>query len=470
MLGSAVLDKNQAEALRDAILPVLESLFSSLPPDAAQELFMSLSKAYPRPLEWVEAERLCKSSSVYQCSYVGPQPKSESVFPHLADLQNSGKHVKAGTGDDSEELDLRMRKLSSVVSESHVDFLGSLAKLIHAKGDKALLAFQLALLHIQARNCRSNDYDGKKVPSKYEGYGILARISYPVRERLLLKDADYVIAVRYLQRVWRFTLQPSRAIDYVAKLAPESGMCKEGCDFVLSLLDLLSEYADLKVAFGVLTQGTPEQLINGVSRLLTIQDHANNIEHLLLYLESVGTMYNIIRKDATVCQWLLPLQDLAKRIIDLLTSQEDLDHKQKYAYSSLNADLVAQVICDAGSDTVLHVASLLQQRAYSSLFPDQIMTLCAQFYGIPTSSVSKELLLQPPFPGFLVPMYKSKRSAARSVILGNPSDASRVDRSMKEFRSFTKQMGMDVEFTAFAREMADLCPYNVKRMIEKRYI
>ena len=440
---------------------MLVSLFSSLPPDAAQKLFMSLSKAYPRPLEWVEAERLRESSSVYRHIYEGPQLKTESVFPHLEDLKGSSKAVKAGIGVDSDEM--RWPKLGSVVSKYHVDFLWSLTKLVRAKGDKALLAFQLALLHCQAENCRSNEYGDIRAD-----FGTVTRICHRVIERILLDDTDRAIAVRHLQHVWRYTLKPRGAIEYAAKMAPESGTCRDVCHFVLTLIEILPERADLKVAFGVLAKGTPEQLIDGVSQLLVSKHHAKDVEHLCLYLESVGAMYDIVRTDTTASQWLHPLQDLATRIIDLLTSQEDPDHKQKSVYSSLKVNVVAQVICDAGPDTVFHIASLLQQRSPS--FPEQIMILCARFNEIPTSSVNKDFLLQPPFESFLEPVYESKKADARSAILVNPSDPPGVDRAVREFRSFTRQMGMHKEFTAFAREMAALCAYNVKRMIEKRYI
>ena len=460
MLGSGLLDQNQAEAIRNAILPVLVSLFSSLPPDAAQKLFESLSKAYPRPLEWVEAGRLHESSLMHQHSYGEPQPKSESVFPHLEDLEDSSKAVTARLSILVTAKEMRWLKLGSVVSESQVDFLGSLAKLVRAKGDKALLAFQLGLLHCQAKNCRSNDYGEKEVSSKYKGYGVLAKTSYPVKDRLLLEDADRAIAIRHLQHVWRYTLKPRGAIEYAAKMAPKSGTCRDVCDFVLPLIELLPELADLKVAFGVLAKGTPEQLINGVSQVLVSKHHAKDVEHLCLYLKSVGAMYDTVRTDATASQWLHPLQDLATRIIDLLTSQEDPDHKQKCVYSSLKVNVVAQVICDAGPDTVFHIASLLQQ--HSSSFPEQIMILCARFNEIPTSSVNKDFLVQPPFESFLEPVYESKKADARSSILVNSSDPSCVDSAVREFRSFTRQMGMHEEFTAFAREMAALCAYNVK--------
>ena len=107
---------------------------------------------------------------------------------------------------------------------------------------------------------------------------------------------------------------------------------------------------------------------------------------------------------------------------------------------------------------------------YSSSFPDRIMTLCARFNGIPKSSVNKDLLLQPPFEGLLAPVYESRRAAALSTISAYPNDPPLVDRTLKGLRSFTKQIGMYMEFAVFAAEVANFCPYNVKRMIEKRYI
>ena len=188
-------------------------------------------------------------------------------------------------------------KLSSAVSQSHIDFLGNLAKLVRAKGDKALLAFQLTLLHIQANNCRSNDYGEMEVSSKYKGYG-MAKTSDPVKDRILLKDEDRAIAVRHLQHEWRYTFKPKGAIEFAARMAPESGSCEDLCDFVLSVIELLPEHADLKVALGVLAQGTPEQLIDGVGRLLMISCHTKNVEHMCLFLESIGSVCTKIRKDA----------------------------------------------------------------------------------------------------------------------------------------------------------------------------
>ena len=466
LLGSTILDRVQAETLRNSILPVMVSLFSSLLPDAAQKLFVALSKAYPQPLAWVESERLHKSDHdrVYQYTDGAPQPKSRmSVFPHLADLEASSTTIEV----DTEKLGLRWRKLHSVVLEPHINFLRDVAELVHARPDKALISFQLALLHTQANNCKCSEYKFK--------YG--EGFHYPkrkhlfersvTRDRILLEDADRVVAIRYLQNVWQYTLKPNEAIKVAAQLMPESGTCKDICDFVLPLIDHLTECADLKVALGVLSQGTPEQLIDGVRRLLESSQLANNMECLCQFLESTGSMYNMTMENTTESLWLHLLQDLATMIVDRMTSQED---PHNHAYSSLNMKLVAHVICDAGSDTVLHVASLLQQRSNLSSFPDQVMTLCAQFYHIPTSSVSKDLLLQPPFQNFLEPVYESKKTVAQSVISGDPHNASMVDHTLRQFHNFTTQMGMEEEFVAFATEMAKLCPFNVSRMIEKRFL
>lgn len=466
MLGSTILDRVQAEALRNSILPVVVSLFSSLLPGAAQKLFVTLSKAYPQPLAWVESERLHKfdHDRVYQHTNGAPQPKSRiSVFPHLADLEASSTTVEV----DTEKLGLRWRTLQSVVLEPHIKFLRDVAELVHARPDKALISFQLALLHTQANNCRCSEYKFKyddvfHYPKRKHDF------EHPAtRGRILLEDADRVVAIRHLKNVWQYTLEPNGAIKVAAKMMPENGTCKDICDFVLSLIDLLTECADLKVALGVLSQGTPGQLIVGVGRLLESSQLANNMECLCQFLESTGSMYNKTMENTTESPWLHLLQDLATMIVDRMTSQED---PHNHAYSSLNIELVAHVICDAGSDTVLHVASLLQQHSSLLSFPNQVMILCAQFYNIPTSSVSKDFFLQPPFQNFLEPVYESKKTVAQSVISGDPHNASRVDHTLRQFHNFTIQMGMEEEFVAFATEMAKLCPFNVSRMIEKRFL
>ena len=495
-------DDGDEEALQEAILSVLISLFTSLPPSSAQDLFKVLEKAYPQPLTFSERAKL-RHKELCTLDELKCIPTT-SILPSFAAVDKTHK-LKFGVDSSTEAILLQEAcSLKRAVTPSHVMFLKKLLFRLQAAGTRPLVILQLGLLYSQAHKCREyircvSDVSGCKFTfeesSKYHSRSVQRQhITVSIDEMEFHSSADHVLAVNHLNNVWRYCFTPQQVME-VAIHSVKHKPPPHVCTLILSAIDSRCPERLTMKALGILAEGTPEQFIDGIESVLKVCNLPNNtgdidysLPESLLHsarnpkflchmLQLVGRMYSKIKANVVPvanidsCQ-----QRLLSAATSIVNSMQLYESSQQFtvvgqsfsthANFSLNVDMIAGVTCDAGQDTVLGVGYFLQLQ---SSFVNQLKRLCAHFHNVPISSVNG-LLFEHPFRMVLSHAVEARKAVVRKEISANTSDTQRIDPALKAFQAFTSECGFHTDFRNFASEMAALCPFNVRRMIEKRYL
>ena len=497
-------DDGDEKALQEAILSVLVSIFTSLPPSPAQDLFEALYRAYPLPLSYTERNKLeYDALCLLDQATCTPPTASPSILPWCATMDQS--HELPFEAEDGSAEVLLLQKacgLKFAVSSFHVEFLRKLLRHLQAARTNPLVVLQLRLLYYQARNCRVyNQYSTDISKSKLRVLHSIGPTSRSMRHTTLTIDEtqydsseDYTKAVHYLSNVWKYCLSPQQVME-VASHAVKHNSTPPPCisTLILSVIDCCPESLVMG-ALGMLAEGTPEQFLDGFENVLKPHSQPNSTgcsssssslshwmqspRYLCQLLQLVGKVYNKVIANAVSdviygCQQRLKLaaSSIAASMQLYESSQQFNQFNlscQTASFDTLHIGLIAKVTCDAGQDAVLGVAHLLQ---FHPSFIDKLKRLCAAFYNVSASSVaSSGLLRQHPFWTVIFQAVEARKTYVRNIVSTRPSDSERIDNAMKAFQAFASDCGCEAEFRNFASEMAALCPYNVRRMIEKRYL
>ena len=486
-------DDGDEEALQEAILSVLISLFTSLPPSSAQDLFKVLHRAYPQPIDCIESGKLCKLRSYarkYQ-RYETDRPTLQltCALPQLGHADVQLQQTDSASGTLLAVLE-RASHVLSTVSQSHVTFLEKLYNRIRTNGEGAepLLIMQLQLLHLQAHNCRQSRWYINASNSQYSDLT-------EVIASALLHKGNHSAAVKHLVDTWRYCLTHRQMFKALVKAAA-TGMpvCNDVCELVQSAVDSLPTVATL--ALEVLFYGPPEKFIDQmVSAIQLVQRHllkkhlenANMpaIRCLCQLLELVGRMHAKIKTNLAQItdahQYLQRLQDFAKEIITVMASQAGI-YRQMWASEwsfagprlrcTLNVDEIAGVICDSGQDVLLELGSFL---SLLPSFPTDIRMLYAHLHGVNISSVSNDLLLASPFQSAILQALEDEKiNVRREVDIGNTSGSVSFGmvltrRALKRFRNLSKEFGLEADCNAFESEVASQLAPPLRQEFERDF-
>ena len=506
-LGCTLIPDDGDEAeLQEAILSVLVSLFTSLPPSSAQDLFRVLHRAYPLPLSYTERSKLGSAAlRKLDQATCAPPTAPPSILPWRATMDQS-RELPFETVDSSSVEVLLLQKacgLRLAVSSFHVEFLRKLLFRLQAAGTNPLVMLQLGLLYCQALNCRvyircSTDVSECRLRFVHPDARFSLRvqqqqyIALTIDETLYDSSEDHIKAVDHLSSVWRYCLTPEQVMEAaIHAVKHNSPPPPRISTLILSAIDCCPERQVLD-ALGILAEGTPEQFLDGFENVLKVRNKPNStgcssspysLSHsmqnpgfLCQLLQLVGRMYNKVTANAVSdvsaygCQQRLKLAAInIAASMQLYESSQQFSQSREYAsFDKLDIDSIAKVTCDAGQDAVLGVAHLLQ---FHPSFIDKLKGLCAAFYNVPVSSVtSRGLLRRHPFWTVVCQAIEARKSYVRNIVRSRTSDSKRIDQAMKAFQAFASDCGCEAEFRIFASEMAALCPFNVRRMIEKRYL
>ena len=488
-----IQDDGDEEALQDAILSLLVSLFTSLPPSSAQDLFQVLHKAYPVPLSYTERSKL-GSDALHKLDKATctPPTASPSILPWFTTMDQSHE-LPFEVEDGSAEVLLLQKAcgLKFAVSSSHVEFLRKLLLCLQAASTNPLIMLQLRLLHCQAQNCRVYNQYGTDIrlrllySTRPTSQSIWGHTTLAIDETQYDSSEDHMKAVDHLSNVWKYCLSPQQVME-AAIHAVKHNSPPPPCisTLILSVIDCCPERQVLD-ALGILAEGTPEQFLDGIENVLKVRNKPNSTgcssspyslsrsmrdpEYLCKLLQLVGRMYNKVMAGHDIS--IYGYQERLKLAASSITAAMQLFESSQLLYLSLqylDIDLIAKVTCDAGQDAVLGVAHLLQ---FHPSFLDKLKGLCAAFYNVPASSVtSRGLLRQPPFWTVVCQAVETRKTSVRNIVSIRASDSEIINQEMKEFQAFASDCGCETDFRNFASEMAALCPYNVRRMIEKRYL
>ena len=489
-LGCTPIPDGGDEAeLQEAILSVLVSLFTSLPPSSAQDLFRVLHRAYPQPIDCSESQKLYEFSSKSRKhkNYMADLPASRSIIPQLshAGARPGNESLSASTAVDS--IQRRARQILSVVSPSHVTFLEKLYNRTDAGGAEPLLVLQLGLLYFQACNCRLSD--------RWYNDTLRSQSSDPPEmiTKALLHKGNRSAAVRHLVDTWRYCLTPQHTCEALAKAAAnDMPVCNDVCSLVQSITDLFPSVS--KLALEVLFYGPPEKFLDQMVSAIRFggqllkkkgrQQAAVHMGYHCRLLEFVGQMYAKVKTNLTQVtnagQCLQRLRDFARRIVMVMTSRTEsytLSQMKPgarcFAMSrslfTLNVEEVADVICDAGQDVLFGLLSVLP---LLPSFPSDLKMLYACVYGVDATSVSSDLLLVPPFQSAILQALENRKNAVRMVVgelntKSTPRFEGMLRRAVKNLRNLSAEFGFEVDCNAFMAEMTLHITPSLKQVLDR---
>ena len=177
--GDAPEDSNlPMEVMADSFIGLLVDLFTMLPVEGRQELFTTLYKVYPKPVDakrslemgrygyydWQQCllDGASALSQRLSTAFFPKEPSMDDFEQQLAEASHSLHVFHQGRGgfrshNDRERVEvLQLCRTICSVSSSHISFLHQL--LTHLRKASALLQLQMQLLVAQVSNCVHYDW------------------------------------------------------------------------------------------------------------------------------------------------------------------------------------------------------------------------------------------------------------------------------------------------------------------------
>ena len=463
--------------MADSFAGVLVDLFAFLQVDGCQEVFTTLHKVYPIP---VDAKRSLELR-YYECeefhhllngAYMLTRHPSSAFFPkeppmegfeqQLTEVSNPHGYdiivhplltarPKMQLLSDGERAEIVQvcRTLCSV-SNSHVTFLEQLCKRLQEAG--APFQFQLQLLVAQVSNCVSYDWacrDSGRFLSLCDS---------------LLASSDVGLCLQALKDMWKYAVPPECVVNLLETVGDQTSPQHSDiiCDILLSVLDCkVSLHARI---FAVLLDIGSK--MGPILQAVNIASCGNNQSELkttflLECVEALGKSYNRHKASGAAEETLLQCREKAVELLQHARSipvASSRSHVCDLELNSLDVHAVKQIVCDSGQQALADLLALMVKLTvndgiYQSLKAmDELCDYHYKDYKDTPSDPSRLLKLSPFKEAVASLLQEWKTDIKRSVICFR--EISPVIRRLSDLHATYQFLGDEASCNDFAQELA----------------
>lgn len=477
------------DIMADSFIGLLVDLFIMLPAGGRQELFATLYKAYPRPLDAKRSKEFKSNYSYRSRNLLGrastlSQLHSYTFFPRepLMDdleyqLMTSPFHtyLQAGSpSDDDERAEiLQLCRTQCSVSPRHISFVEELLKCLQER--KAPLQFQMQLLLALVSNCVHHDWISRsRVHSSRDRFHSsrdhvldLFRNGHMPGDHMLcdslLASDDLAFSLEALKDMWKFSLAPQEVLELLEAIQDQAHSLPQApdimCDILISLLGCETSL-HLRIFLVMLKIGAkPEHILQAVNIVsCSISDSKQSNDQCrataIRCAETLGASYNKHKASGAATKMLLELRvkamDFLRHAKSIPVGSYALKFLRQSDSTAVNVQAVKQVVYDSGQQALAELLELMVMLPGQSLLPTLkgVNELCNYYYkDSDTSGDQAKLLKLAPFKESIAKLLENRKKNIE--IAGRCGNTSRMRHFLDDLKLSFQFLGDEEGFAAF---------------------
>ena len=485
--------------MADSFTSLLVDLFTMLPAVDGQELFDTLHKVYPTPLdakrslemvyyEYSAWRRRCLDgatafSMTHHTTFFPSEPPLEGFEHELEEASRrygyiSSHHHSAARPEphcDCERTEiLQLCRTQCSVSTSHISFLENLHKALQEANGP--FQFQLQLLTAQVSNCFSYDWAHPAPVFIYNrrrcGYG-----GFNPRESVLACN-DIGSALQALKAMWMFSMTPESVLSLLESLQDHASpqIFNIMYDILISVLNCAA-YLHMHI-FELIHKFTlkPGYILHAVN-VVTCGISGKNQDSdecritFIQCAEALGTSYNQHKALGADEETLFKLRcnavDLLHQAVSISVAMSP-QLESVYQSSSIGVDVLSlmQVVCDSGEDALADLLAVVVIHPGGCLL--QTLKKMDQLgdYYFKDGGPSKPLQVYP-FKKMVLSLLKRRKNKIQTLA-DLHGDSGKVRKRIVDLQACFKFVGVEENISTFLSRKR-LHPYSKKgKMTSKR--
>ena len=481
------------DIMADSFTDLLVDLFTMLPAVDSQELFGTLHKVYPTPVDVKKSLEMVHYGYMYnewrQCLLDGAtafsQTHNATFFPRKPpmegferQLEESGRRYKyvgivdqyiqsASQCDSERDEVLQLCRTKCSVSISHITFLEQLHKRLQEAC--APFQFQLQLLATQVSNCLHYDWVCR-VLGYYEYR--LGCVDHNRNDTVLASD-EVGFRLQTLRDMWMFCMLPDSALNLLESVQDQATPQDSDvmCDTLIPVLDCEPSLHSRIFKLVCKISLKPGYILHAVNVIAKEQSSEECITTFIQCAEALGASYNQHKASGGAEETLLKLRVTAIELLRqavCFPAGGSPQLKTVYVSPSMGIDVqsLMQVVCDSGQDALADLLALVvlcpgQYLLQSLKKLDQLSN-----YYFKDGGPSEPLQVHP-F-NKTVSSLLEKRKKEIKTLVGTFGESRGVRKMVKDLQACFQFVGDEEAFTAFLLQKR-LHPYwNMVKTQSKR--
>ena len=478
-----------------------------LPAGGCQELFTTLYKVYPQPLDVKRSKGIRKHYSYgswqkflldgaselsQHCSYYffPRQPQMADFEQQLLMVKPSGIPTENAPSDGEKAKILQVCCNQCSVSTGHINFLEKLQRCLLEKS--APLQFEMQLFLAMVSNCVHHDWNSRdKFSHLRRGRkrdlikGSHVHGDHSLCDCLLTSD-DLGFSLVVLRDMWKFSIAPQAALELLeavqGRASPQS--LDIMCDILISALDCEASLQLRIFSLMIKIGAKPEHMLRAVniaSYSFSDSKQSSN-QHRTAAIqcaEALGKSYNDHKATGTDPQMLLELRIKALNLLQqvksipvdspVLRSRHWLHFMldMQSCSATVNLEAVMQVVCDTGQQALTDLLALVVLLPGEFLLPTlKGMNALRSYYHKETDTSEDEplLLKLPPFNETISALLENRKSKIKQ--LADFHEVDRIKRLVGDLKASFQFLGDEEGLTNFASflhngSLAHICNWEI---------
>ena len=474
--------------MADSFTDLLVDLFTMLPAVDSQELFGTLHKVHPTP---VDAKRSLEMvhyghNDWRQCLLDGATAfsrtqKDTTFFPskppmegferqleetsdslldrYVARYHRSNANSTLQSGSERAEI-LQVCRTLCAVSTSHISFLRQLHKRLQEA--HAPLQFHLQLLTTQVSNCLH--YDWARRGSSYYEYGHRYG-GHNLQESLLFSDIG--TSLQALKDMWQFSMSPVNVLHLLESVQDQASpqFSDVMCDILISVLDCQASL-HLRI-FELIHKASlkPQHILQAVNIVsCSMSGKAQSSDEcrttFIQCAEALGKAYSQYKDSGIAADMLVKLRVKAANLLHQARSNPVTKsvHQLELMYqpSSIGVDVlsVMHVVCDSGQDALADLLALVVMLPGRCLLPslEKMTELCNYYFKDDGPSNPLQV---PPFKEKVMALLE-KRKEEIKILARSHGETWRGREFINDLKACFQFLGDEAAITTFEQELATI--------------
>ena len=432
------------ETMAESCINLLVDLFTMLPADGCQELFTTLYKVYPKPLDAKRSKAFTRHSHGYRwhrkpvtrslhynSAFFPTEPLMEDDIDRY--LVNTNPYTryhrsKSPISDDERAEILQVQRSQFSVFPRHISFLENLLKCLQKKGSP--LQFQMHLLVSLVSNCLKPDWVSRE-HCRSSTDNILNRFRF-LDDRCLYCDSlqlsasdDIGFSIEALREMWKFSIAPQKVLELLEviqdQVRSQPRVPDIMCEILISLLDCEISL-NLRVFQVMITIGAkPKYILQAVDiASSSINDSKQSNDHCMTTAiwcaEMLGVAYSEHKASGAAEQTLLELRLRAVYFLQhaksILADRGALKFMRQKGTPTVNVQALKQIVYDSGQEALTELLALVVMIPGQSLLPtlEGMNELCDYFCkDADTSANQSKLMNVSPFKESVAKLLKIRK-------------------------------------------------------------
>ena len=387
------------DVMADSFISLLVDLFTMLPADGCQELFATLYKVYPKPLDAKRSKEFSPSSYRYWWSpliqqhgstFFPKEPLMEDIEHQLVIMPSPylmQNQTSLTISEDKRAEILQLHRTQRSVSPRHISFVEDLLQRLQEKSSP--LQFQMQLLLASVSNCLHNDWARRdhRQSSMEHRHALFSLARAPETPSFggslqLPASDDLEFSLEALKEMWKYSIPPLKALELLEAIQDHAHSQPRApdimCDILTSLLDYETSLHGRVLQVMLQIGAKPECILRAASiASCSISDSRQSNNQCrataIKCAEVLGLAYNEHKSLGAAEEMLLELRlkamDFLQQAKSTIVDSDALEFLRQKDLATLNVQAVTQLAVDSGKQALAELLALMVLLSGESLLP-----------------------------------------------------------------------------------------------------